>query len=65
MKLRRVVHGKNLPIRCPLVSTLVLWMVLDKVSAAGWVWGVVGTLVVVMWVEWLIDIFAIEHVEIL
>jgi hypothetical protein len=33
----------------PIFSTLTAWLFLDRVSAPGWVWGVVGTLFAVVW----------------
>ena len=50
MKKRKVISSKNLPMRSPLIGALVWWLVLDKLGAPGWVWGVVGTMVVVAWI---------------
>ena len=65
MKQRKVVHAKNLAMRPPLIATLVLWLVLDKLDAAGWVWGAVGVVVVVLWLAWIVDVLNIEQVEVI
>lgn len=37
----KVVSRKNLPVRPPLVTTAVILLVLDRLSAPGWVWGAI------------------------
>jgi hypothetical protein len=49
LKKPKVVAHKNLPAKLPIVGTMVWWMVLDKLQAPGWLWGVAGTLGVVFW----------------
>ena len=65
MHTRKVVSPKNLPMRAPLTSTLVFWLVLDKLGAPGWVWGVLGTLLAVLWIAYFVDIFKREDIDIL
>lgn len=65
MKQRKVVHGKNLAMRSPVLTILVFWLVLDRLDAPGWVWGVVGTIAVVLLLAWIVDIFNIEHIEVI
>ena len=65
MKQRKVVSGKNLAMRSPLLVTLVFYLLLDRFDAAGWVWGVVGTIMAILWVIWIVDIFNIEQVEVI
>lgn len=45
----KVVPYKNLPTTFPFVGTAVIYLLLDKWHVPGWVWGVVGTLVVIRW----------------
>lgn len=49
MKSRKVISGRNLPMRSPLIATLVWWLVLDHINAPGWAWGVFYTLLVIVW----------------
>ena len=59
-----VVSWHQLPTRMPLLGSVVLWLALDRLDAAGWVWGVVGTVVVVGWLFWALSLFIEKHVEI-
>jgi hypothetical protein len=49
MKKDKVIRYENLPRNLPLFQTLVIWLVFDRLSAPGWLWGVVVTLVVLIW----------------
>jgi hypothetical protein len=46
----KVISSKNLPARLPLWTTILMWLVLERLNAPGWVWGVVGTIFVVLWI---------------
>lgn len=50
MSTRKVVHVNDLPTRLPLTTTAVVGLLLDRFDAAGWVWGMVGTIVVLIWI---------------
>lgn len=50
MKRHKVVSNKNLPMRLPIFPTITLWLLLDRLDAAVWVWSVVGTLWVILWI---------------
>lgn len=64
MKRRKVISRSFLPTRgVPTIPTIVYWLLLERLGAPGWVWGVVGTLVVVLWAGCLWDIFSSEAVE--
>ena len=45
-----VLSGKNMPIRLPWQFTIVIYLLLDRFHVAGWVWGVFGTLLGIVWV---------------
>lgn len=53
---RRVIAGKNFPARAPLLLSLVAWLVLDRLGAPQWMFGVVGTVLVILWIVWLWDV---------
>lgn len=65
MKKRKVISSKNLPMRPPLIGTLVWWLVLDKIGAPGWVWGVLGTFIFVGWIVFVVDILNRDYVDVL
>lgn len=53
MKLNRkpkVLSWRNLPSRPPWILTAVVYLLLDRWQAAGWVWGAVGTVLFILWV---------------
>lgn len=65
MKKRKVIDAQNLPMRCPLVGSLVLYLVLDKFDAPGWAWGAVGLLMLILWIAWIADTLNNEKVDLL
>jgi len=46
---RKVVDRKNLPVYFPVQLTIIAYLLLDKFNASGLVWGIVGTLFVILW----------------
>jgi hypothetical protein len=46
---RVVIHTSAFPIRMPVATTAITYLLLDRWAAPGWVWGVVGTLVLMLW----------------
>lgn len=57
MKRFPVVKVEHLPVRSPLLLTLVTWLMLDRLSPSGWVVGVVATLVVLVWAGFFIRLW--------
>lgn len=51
MKHNKVVAFKNLPSRMPLWPTAVTWLVMDRIHAPGWAWGVAATVMVSAWIS--------------
>lgn len=60
--IRRVLAGENLPFRMPLWPTVTLWLVLDRLHAAGWVWGLAGLFLLLYWGVWINDVHSREPV---
>jgi hypothetical protein len=58
---RKVINKNNARCNFPIIATLVWWLVLDKIDAPGWAWGVIGTILVVGWVVIIIDVFTREE----
>ncbi len=49
----------------PLVPSLVAWLVMDKLDAAGWVWGAVGFMLLLIWIVFLYAFFDRDEQEVL
>lgn len=62
-KKRTVISAKQMPTHYPFISTAVVWFVLDRFKTPGWVWGIVGTLVVIYWSIIIYALFTEEQVE--
>lgn len=61
MKKRTVISSNCLPYRMPTVTTLVAILAMDFYDVSGWVYGVVGTLLAILWAGWLYNLFAQEE----
>jgi hypothetical protein len=53
---RTVIPWDALPTRLPTTQTAVAFLLLDRFAAPGWVWGVVGTVIVLWWVSCIISV---------
>lgn len=51
------------PSRLPIWSTATIWLVLDRLHAPGWAWGVAGTVVVVAWIGAIVSISVEDNIE--
>lgn len=54
----------NLPTRLPITTTAVVYLLLDKFQAEPTVWGIVGTIFVMMWIGAFMLIWKEDEVEI-
>lgn len=57
MKDKRVVPSKNLKTKSPITVGVVYWLLLDRLDAPGWVYGVVGTIAVSWLFVWVLSWF--------
>jgi hypothetical protein len=64
MEKRKVIITKNLPGRYPLQLTVIVYLVLDKFNADGWVWGVCGAFMFILWLAAIFDNATSEKVDI-
>jgi hypothetical protein len=55
---------KQIPSHWPIYGTVTGWLLLDRLNAAGWVWGVWGTIMVIAWIVLGFDIFNSKQVEV-
>lgn len=61
---RRALSNKNNPRRLHRAWLYaVIWLLLDRLQPPGWVWGVAGTLCVILAAIDLYDFFTAEDVE--
>ena len=61
---RRALATKNLPRSINLAWYATVWLLMDRINPAAWIWGVVGTLVAIVAIVNLVDVFSAEDVEI-
>lgn len=52
MTKRKVLALRSIQSRPPLIFTLLMWVMLDHFDPAGWMWGAVGVLVILLWVAY-------------
>lgn len=57
MKSRKVIDSSHLPLRWPLSSTAIAYLLLDKFHAPGWLWRALGLLFLIVWFIVGVDIF--------
>lgn len=65
MKNNAVISRKNLPVKFPVSSTVIAFLLLDKFNAAGWVWGAFGVLFFIIWACAIFLLVTEEDVDIL
>lgn len=63
MNKRRALSGKNLPRGLHLQLFAVIWLLLDRLQAAQWVWGVVGTICFFLFIFLVYDFFSANDVR--
>jgi len=61
---RKVISRKNIPSYPPFALTGVLYLLLDKLQVSMLWWGIFGTLVVLMWLAWVIVIWQEDEIDI-
>jgi hypothetical protein len=55
MKHVTVIKSSSLPTRSPVGFAILFWLLLDRLGAPGWAFGVLGTLVFFMTVFWIVS----------
>ncbi|MBD8654136.1 hypothetical protein IFT68_00660 [Oxalobacteraceae sp. CFBP 13730] len=56
MKRSTVIKSSSLPMRSPLALAILFWLLLDRLGAPGWAFGVLWTLVGLLVLIWLISL---------
>ncbi len=57
MKRKVVIKSSSLQTRSPVGIAIVFWLLLDRLDAPGWAFGVLWTLVAILALAWLISFF--------
>lgn len=52
-----VISRGNLPIRLPTTQTIIVWLLLDRFNAPGWVCGVIAGIGAIIWLAAFIVLF--------
>jgi len=55
MKHVTVIKSSSLPTRSPVGFAILFWLLLDRLGAPGWAFGVLGTLVFFMAMFWIVS----------
>lgn len=57
MKRKNVIKSSSLPTRSPVGLAILFWLLLDRLGAPGWAFGVLWTLVALMAIAWVVSFF--------
>jgi len=60
MQKRKVINSSNRPIKLPVQSSVLAWLLLDKLNASDFAFGVVYCLFVIIWVLAIVLLMAQE-----
>ena len=60
----KVIHRNNLPNKPPVILTVVAWLLMDRLATPPVVWGIVCTLLGIVWIGTTISILNQESVDI-
>ena len=63
MKKAKWIHQNNVPLKLPVTSSVVLYLLLDKLQVAGWVQGVAWTVMSLIWLTGIVAIVNSERLE--
>lgn len=59
----KVIAGKNLPMKPPIVWSIVLWLLLDRLDTPDFVWGMCGMIAILVWIAWIVYALHREEVD--
>lgn len=63
MKNIKVIKVANLPVRLPILATIVWWLLLDRLHAPALAWGIFLTLATIVWVVAILVLFNQEPID--
>lgn len=65
MRKTKVISRAELPGRLPIYQTILIWLLLDRMQASQWIWGVMGTLFGLLWIGSIVALIKEEQVSVL
>lgn len=65
MKRTLKIKRTNLPVNAPVLLTAVTFLLMDRLRAPGWVYGVAGTVLVILWISFFVSFFTEKEVDVL
>lgn len=57
MKKKVVIKGSSLPMRSPIGTAIVYWLLLEHINAPGWAYGVLWTLAAILGIAYAASFF--------
>jgi len=60
----KVISSRCLPAKLPLMSSIVIWLLLDRLHCDQWVWGAVGVMFAFLWVLAIYLVWSQKQVDI-
>lgn len=61
MKRKIVIKSSSLPMRSPIGFAILYWLLMDRLGAPGWAYGVLWTFVGLMTIVYVITFFATTY----
>lgn len=62
--MKKEIKLSNMPSRPPIVSTLAVYLAMDRWHAPGWIWGALGLLFLILWASEICGMFLRESVDV-
>ena len=64
MKKRQALAAKNAPRNLPITSLIIWWLLFDRLNVSQLVWGIFGTILIILFIGCAVDYFTAEEIEI-
>ena len=64
MKHRTVIKPSSLPSQPPTFAAIVWWLLLDRLNAPGWAYGVLWTLVAIFFIAWVYRFWTDQELDV-
>ena len=63
MKTMKWIHSNNMPVKLPVSTTAVLWLLIDRLQPVQWLIGVLWTCMAILWIGSIICIVRSERLD--
>jgi hypothetical protein len=61
---KKVIAWENMPRRSPWMFTAVIYLLLKQGHTPAWLWGVLGTLLAIIWINYIHKVFTVDEEEV-